>query len=85
MLNRAKEPRQVTIEHQTPADWKLVGDAKPVEGSQGLYRFPLDVKADAAASQDVTENRTATVAERVATLTEDKIQFYLTHSRCRPT
>ena len=80
VLNRAKETRNVTVEHQSPADWKMLGNAKPVEGSEGLYRFPLEIKPGEAGSKELTEEHVATIPQRVAALTEETIQFYLGHN-----
>jgi hypothetical protein len=80
IFNRSKEDRDVTVEHLVPAEWKLLGEAKPVEGSEYLYRFPRAVAAGKAATQDVTEERTLTVPEKVAALSDEKIQSYLAHA-----
>jgi len=81
VLNRSRdERREVTVEHQTPAEWRFVGAAKPVEGSQSLYRFPLTVEPNRAATHTVTEERTDTAAVKVAALNGDAIAWYLAHA-----
>src|SRR5262249_28803272 len=85
VLNRSKdEKRDVTVEHLVPAEWHLIGDAKPVEGSQNLYRFPLAIEHGKAAMHSVVEERTQTVNEKVATVSEDTIQMYLAHAAVSP-
>jgi chromosome segregation ATPase len=61
-------------------DWKLVGDARPVRGSQNLYLFPLVIEPGKAATLDVSEERTETAAQKIAALWDETIQMYRDHS-----
>jgi len=77
--NRSKEDRTVTIEHRVLLLWKLVGDLKPVEGTENRFDFPLKVAAGKVAEKSVSEERTAVVIEKLAALSDEKLQEYLKH------
>src|SRR5205807_1479566 len=55
IVNRSPEDRRVVIEQPIETDWKLVQPTKPSEITRNLYRFDVDVKANATVSFDVGE------------------------------
>jgi hypothetical protein len=77
LVNRAETERIVTVEHGVPAEWKIIGEFKPVEGSQNLYRFPVTVAAGKAGEQTVSQETVNTAAFKVADVNEDTIRLYL--------
>jgi hypothetical protein len=77
MVNRAETDRTVTVEHGVPAEWKIIGDAKPVDGSQNFFRFPVNVSAGKAGEQTVSQETVNTASFKVADVNEDTIRLYL--------
>jgi hypothetical protein len=77
--NRSKEDRKLTIEHRVAALWKVVGDLKPVEGTENRFDFPMTVVAGKVAEKTVNEERTVVTIEKLAALNDEKLQEYLKH------
>jgi hypothetical protein len=53
--NRADEDRTVWLEHNVPAERKLLGNSEPVDKSLNRYRFKIELKKGETKSHSVSE------------------------------
>jgi hypothetical protein len=74
--NLTSRDREVVLEHEMRANWKLVGDAKPVAGNAGLYRFPHKLPAGKIVEQVLTEQRSDTEGRPVRGLSDEDLRGY---------
>jgi hypothetical protein len=75
--NHSDQDREITLEHQLPPDWKLVGDGNLVEGTKDLYRFRLKLPPGKTAEQLVVEQNSPTAWSDLASVTDEPLAAFL--------
>jgi hypothetical protein len=76
LRNHSDQEREFVVEHHVRPDWKLLGDAKPIEGTTNLYGFPLKVAAGKTGEQEVVEQTTTTTFAALSSLTDEQLAWY---------
>jgi hypothetical protein len=74
MWNRSREERLLLLEQPTIKDWALVGEVKPVEQTQDLYRFEWKVPAGKTMRETIVQERTEGTEEPLVGVSEDRLR-----------
>jgi hypothetical protein len=75
--NTSEAERSFTIDHHVRANWKFVGNQKPVEGSRNCFRAAVKVGKDQLVKHDVTEERSTARKEPLDGMNDDRIKALL--------
>lgn len=76
-VNRSKIERTLLIEHPYRPEYRLAGEAKPVERSRDQYRFEVKLPAGGNASTTVVEERDLEQTIALTNSNDDQIRFFL--------
>jgi hypothetical protein len=75
--NRSPQDRVLVVEHPYRPEFRLVGDAKPVEKARDVYRFEVKLPAGKTGELEVAEERDVVQAVQLSNTDDETIRVIL--------
>jgi hypothetical protein len=80
VVNRNDKERAVLLEHPVRKDFTLVGDDKPVETADDVYRFQLKVAPGKTETRTVTEEKEVSEAVQLTSSNDDQLRWFMSQT-----
>ncbi|MBI3844735.1 MAG: hypothetical protein HY292_08875 [Planctomycetes bacterium] len=77
IANKDDQPRKVYLEHSKKPDWNLRDTTAPVETTEHLYRFLVEVKAGETVKFPVKEEHAESSTYGLSNMTDENLQLFI--------